>query len=245
MTNLNWTIDEAGLAEAAQAQTVSILNDLQAQGYAIGRIAADSLHSLVAGQTTQPDADKLVVGVGTGFNAAAVLETTGGRVVMPSESGHATLPVRTEEDFSLCRFMDTAHGFPAVEEVLSGRGVEQIYDWLGQADGAPSSSAAKIMASVAAGDDPRAGKTAATFDRFLGAVVGDLALTFLPFGGIYLVGGVSRAFAPYLSDLKFSESLRDKGRFGDFVAEFPVWLIEDDYAALVGCAAHLSQFRKI
>jgi len=54
-----------------------------------------------------------------------------------------------------------------------------------------------------------------------------------------LVGGVARAFAPYLNEYGFAEAFRDKGRFAGFMGNFKVSVIEDDYAALTGSAAHL------
>ena len=66
----------------------------------------------------------------------------------------------------------------------------------------------------------------------------------LPFGGVYLVGGVARAFAPYLAQFGFAEAFRDKGRFAGFMGNFTVSVIEDDYAALTGSAAHLKSLTK-
>ncbi|MGR3435550.1 MAG: glucokinase, partial [Shimia sp.] len=123
LTNLDWTISKEGLAHASGAGTTAVLNDLQAQGHAMGHIAPENLHRIVTGKTPGPNAARLVVNVGTGFNAAVVFDTRDGRLVPPSEAGHANLPVRTEEDLALLRFVETAHGFPAVEDVLSGRGL--------------------------------------------------------------------------------------------------------------------------
>ena len=75
-------------------------------------------------------------------------------------------------------------------------------------------------------------------DLLLGRVAGDLALVHLPFQGLYLIGGVARAFSPYFAK-GFTTAFRDKGRFSDFMDDFPVYIIEDDYAALEGCADHL------
>ena len=61
----------------------------------------------------------------------------------------------------------------------------------------------------------------------------------LPFGGVYLIGGVSRALAPYLMQLGFAEAFANKGRFGPFMAQFGVSVVEDDFAALTGCAQAL------
>jgi len=35
-------------------------------------------------------------------------------------------------------------------------------------------------------------------------------------------------------------ALRDKGRFAEFLKAFPVWVVEDDFAALTGCAVYLA-----
>lgn len=240
MTNLNWTIDKTTLARATRSETVAILNDLQAQGHALGFIDDANVTPILQGPTGNEHAAKLVIGVGTGFNAAPVFETDAGRLVTPSESGHANLPIRTEQELCLCQYVSTAHGFPAVEDVLSGRGLEHVYAFLGQEAGDPREERAhKIMEALADGSDPRAVEAARIFTRILGTVAGNLSLIQLPFGGVYLVGGVARAFAPYLVQFGFGDAFRDKGRFAGFMSNFSVSVIEDDYAALTGSAAHL------
>jgi glucokinase len=240
LTNLDWTIDKTTLMRATRAETVAILNDLQAQGHALGYLEPAVIRPILAGPEEQAHAARLVIGVGTGFNAAPVFETANGRLVPPSEAGHANLPIRTDADLRLCRYVETAHGFPGVEDVLSGRGLERAYAWLGDEAGDPRErSAQQIMESCADGQDERAIEAARIFTRILGTVAGNLALIQLPFGGIYLVGGVSRAFAPYLDRFGFGEAFRDKGRFAGFMSNFSVSVVEDDYAALTGSAAHL------
>lgn len=240
MTNLDWTIDKPTLARAAKAETTAILNDLQAQGHALGHIDPDNLRPVLEGPAGNERAAKLVIGVGTGFNAAPVFDGETARLVPPSEAGHANMPIRTDADMRLCRFVETAHGFPAIEDVLSGRGLERIYAWLGEEANDPRQlKAADIMAAQAAGSDPRATDAVKTFVRILGTVAGNLALIQLPFGGVFLVGGVARAMAPYLHEYGFGEAFRDKGRFAGFMGNFAVSVVEDDFAALTGCAAHL------
>jgi len=241
LTNLDWTIDRDTLARATQAETVSILNDLQAQGHALGRIAPDNLTEIIPIPPHGPQAAKLVIGVGTGFNVAAVYDTDSGRLVTPSESGHSNMPVRNAAELRLLEYVETAHGFPAVEDVLSGRGLEHIYSWLGHEAGTPrEAKAAEIMAAVKDRSDPRADEAARVFVRLLGTMAGNLALIHLPFGGVYLVGGVTQAFLPYLKRLGFDDAFRDKGRFAGFMGNFGVQAVTDDYAALAGCAGHLA-----
>ena len=126
MTNLDWTIDGGTLTRATGAGTVSILNDLQAPGYALGHIAPENLRPLITAPQV-PGGTMLVINVGTGFNAAAVHDTSWGRMVTASECGHVNMPVRTEADLRLAHFVETAHGFPGVEDVMSGRGLERLH----------------------------------------------------------------------------------------------------------------------
>lgn len=238
LTNLDWSIDTARLVAATSARTGAVLNDLQAQGHALGHLPADACIDVVEGTGQTTGSSFLVIGVGTGFNAVPVHDGPAGRLVPPCEAGHANLPVRTEAELRLCNFVSTAHGFPAVEDVLSGRGLEQVYRWLSTEAGDPQDlRAAEIMGS--AETDPRAEAAIRHFVRMLGTVAGNLALIHLPFGGIYLTGGVARAMAPHLEAMGFATALRDKGRFAGFMGNFSVRIITDDYAALTGCAAHL------
>ena len=243
LTNLDWSIDTKRLVQATGARDGAILNDLQAQGHALGYLDQSAVRTIIQAPPTSPARDigaRLVIGVGTGFNAAPVHQLSSGRFVPPCEAGHANLPVRTEAELRLCNFVSTAHGFPAVEDVLSGRGLEQVYRWLSSEAGADEEYlAAEIMARV--DSDPRAEAAVIQFVRILGTVAGNLSLIHLPLGGVFLVGGVARAMGSYLLHSCFAEAFRDKGRFAGFMANFPVSLIEDDFAALVGCAAHLRE----
>jgi glucokinase len=243
MTNLDWTIDGDALTRATGAKTVAILNDLQAQGHALGHIPEDKLRPLFKGPEAKANAAKLVIGVGTGFNAAPVHETAAGRVVAASECGHVNMPLRNEADLRLAHFVETAHGFPGVEDVLSGRGLERLFAFVTTEAGHPQErAAAEIMQSLEAeaGTGP-ASDTARLFVRLLGTEAGNLALVHLPMGGIYLCGGVARAFTPFLTAMGFAEAFRDKGRFAGFMQNFSVSVIEDDYAALTGSAMYLLQ----
>ncbi|PKP73539.1 MAG: glucokinase [Alphaproteobacteria bacterium HGW-Alphaproteobacteria-6] len=248
MTNLAWTIDAAGVAAATGAATVAVINDLQAQGHGLDRLTPGSLRAvLIPRDPPAPAAARLVVGVGTGFNAAPVHALAGGgRLVAPSECGHISLPVQGPADLALARHAAQGHGFAGVEDVVSGGGLVRLHAHVAglarpdRAAPARPADAAAIMAAMAAGNDPVATETGRIFLRLLGTVVGDLALVHLPFGGIFLVGGVARAFGALLDGPEFAAAFLGKGRFADLMPAFAVWLIEDDYAALEGCADHLA-----
>ncbi|MGJ8610604.1 MAG: glucokinase [Octadecabacter sp.] len=246
LTNLDWAIDHDTLQRASGAETVGILNDLQAQGHALDDLDPSAIFPIIKGPDASANTVRLVVGVGTGFNAAPVFQTETGIFVPPSESGHASLPTRTDLERRLSQYVSSAHGFPAIEDVCSGRGLQRVYRFLAQEAGEDRDlTGQEIMEAVARGDDTCARDAAALFTRVLGTVCGNLALIQLPVGGVYLVGGVACALAPHLAEFGFADAFRDKGRFANFMDQFAVSVVKDDYAALQGCASHIMHLRTV
>ncbi len=244
MTNLDWVMDAAKLSGATGARKVAILNDLQAQGQALGHIPPANLRRVIDGPL-QPNAAMLVVGLGTGVNAAPVHPGVTGRVVPPSECGHVNMPVRTEEDFRLLHFVEarlaaeSAAPHAGVEEVLAGRGLANLHAFAAAEAGRPASlTSADVLAALAAGD-PVAGHAARLYVHILGQMLADLALIHLPYGGIYLIGGMSRAMTPSFAAYGLTAQFREARRVDLLERDFSVTVVEDDYAALTGCAAYL------
>lgn len=239
LTNRDWQIDGAALTAATGARMTAILNDLQAQGHALGHLPEGGLRLVRPAPAPAAEdparATRLVIGVGTGFNIAPVYADPH-RFVPPAEAGHALLPLRSDNDMQLARQLARDHGIAAVEDLLSGRGIEAAYSFV---TGGQHRDGHEIMADIDSDTSSRA--AARIFACALGRVAGDLALIHLPTGGICLSGGMSQAFGPHLMALGFEESFRDKGRFAPFMDQFAVATIEDDCAALIGCAAHLSR----
>ena len=245
MTNLDWVMDAAKLSAATGAAKVAILNDLQAQGQALGHIPAENLRRVVDGPVI-PGASMLVVGLGTGVNAAPVHPGTAGRIVPPSECGHVNMPVRTEEDFQLARFIEArlrAEGevpHAGVEEVLAGRGLANLHAFAAFAAGHPTTmTSAEVLGALAEGD-PTAAHAARLYVHILAQTLADLALIHLPYGGIYLIGGMARAMTPHFASYGLGKGFREARRVDLLQKDFSITVVEDDYAALTGCAAYLN-----
>ncbi|WP_103333507.1 ROK family protein [Pseudotabrizicola formosa] len=243
MTNLHWVIDAAKLRAATGAARTAILNDLQAQGQALGHIAPEKLRPVTQGPKA-PGA-MLVVGLGTGVNAAPVHGSGAARIVPPSECGHVNMPVRCDEDLALMRFVQdrlAARGEVAhcgVEEVLSGRGLVTLHAFAAaQARVAAASSSAEVFDALEAGD-PTATHAARLYTRILAQTLADLALIHLPYAGIYLIGGMARAMTPYFEPLGLTGAFRETRRVDLLENDFSITVVEDDFAALTGCAAFL------
>ena len=239
LTNLDWTVTTAQLCDATGASRGAIINDMQAQGLALSHLPTESFSSVLKG--TAQTGNRIVVNVGTGFNSAVVLGDGPKLTVPGSETGHVNLPVPSPEIFELHQYLTARFGFASAEEVLSGRGLGHIYAFLAQHSASePLPSSQHIMAHL--DSDPLALKSISILLEVFGCVCGNLALTHLPFGGIYLVGGMAQALADHYSDSLFHSAIAAKGRFSEFMNKFSVNLVQDDHAALAGCIAHLQFF---
>lgn len=236
LTNLDWEMDAARLCAATGAPRGFVINDLEAQGYALPHVET---RQIIRGATEDERTPRLVIGMGTGFNAAPVHDLRhGGLHVAASECGHVSLPVWNDESHAVARHLIERHGFASVEEVLSGRGLLHLHRFFA-GDGAERlDSTADIVEAMANRRAPADLRTADLFCGLLGRVLGDLALVHLPWGGLYLIGGLARAMEPFLGPHGFRDGLRDKGRFSDLIAEFGIFLVEDDFSALTGCAEY-------
>jgi glucokinase len=244
LTNLDWTMDAAKLSAASGAARVEILNDLQAQGHALGHIAPGNLAPVIPGPQIA-GGPMLVVGLGTGVNAAPVHGHGARRVVPPSECGHVNMPVRGDEDLRLMRFIEArlaAAGEVAhcgAEEVLAGRGLGNLCAFAATEAGLTDSrQSAEVLKALETGD-PVATHAARLYTRILAQVLADLALIHLPYGGIYLIGGMSRAMSPHFARFGLTETFREPRRVDLLTHAFSVTVVQDDYAALTGCAAWL------
>jgi glucokinase len=74
------------------------------------------------------------------------------------------------------------------------------------------------------------------FVSIFGAVAGNLALTGMTTGGVFLGGGISPKILSKLKENIFMDAFTNKGRFKDFLEKIPVKVILNDKAALIGAA---------
>ena len=237
MTNLSWEITKDSLARATGAKTIGLLNDLQAQGHALDHLSDDQLLPVSSSRVAGSKETKLVCGIGTGFNACTVISSSNGIIVPPAEAGHYRLPAANQQQKEIVKMIEAKYGFASVENILSGNGLVELNNFF--CPHAPRT--AKDIIEAAADGAQDAQEVVDVFASFMGSILGDLALITLPFGGIYIIGGVARAVFPFLNAQNFVSGFCDKGRFSDFNAEFSVHIIDDDFAALNGCVSFLGE----
>ena len=233
MSNLNWKITVPSLQKAANIEKVLIINDLQAQGYALDFINPKDLETLIEGShTAVSDNTKLVCGMGTGFNVAIAYQSPFGTFVPASEYGHARITVANKKQNLIVEKLAKNSSFVSYENILAGLGLNRLDQVLNERnDRAP----ADILAAAKEGD-LQAKEVGTQLAGFAGQAFGDFALMNMALGGVYLIGGVARAMMPYLKEENFKKNFYERGNFSEIMKKISIHLILDDYAALKGCA---------
>lgn len=249
LTNLPWEpIEELGLTEALALGSVRLLNDLEAVALGITELQPQDLRVLQR-RRRAPGGALAVVAPGTGLGEAFCVWDGHRYLPSPSEGGHGDFAPGDEREAQLLLHLQARHGHVSWEMVCSGLGIPNLYDFLADSGFATESEpvAGRIAAApdrtraiVEAGMDPRSRSALCTetlrlFTGILGAKAGDLALTVLATGGIYLAGGIPPALLPLLRSGPFLSRLRNKGRLSHLVASMPVYVVLGP-AALVGAA---------
>lgn len=249
LTNLGWQVSADNLRQRFHWKNVQLINDLSATALAVSRLGPEALVPLNRTAGDQTGAVALVA-PGTGLGLALMMNDGGRYLTMASEGGHADFAPTDEDEVRLWRYLHRRHEHVSLERVLSGHGLVNIYAWMrsersvdepAQGDGAEEilqapDPARAITRHALDGADDLCRKALLRFCRVLGAAAGNLALTGLATGGVYIGGGIPPKILPILQKSDFMAGFCAKGRFSDFLADIPVWVILNDKAALMGAA---------
>jgi glucokinase len=245
-TNLPWVVSERKIKNRFGWDRVTLVNDLTATAYAVPLLTKRDLFPLNQARTARGENIGLIA-PGTGLGEALLIWRDDQYVPVPSEGGHSDFAPTNEAEIHLWQYLHQRVGHVSVERVLSGPGLFIIYCWLkytGQGaeptwlaqrmdEGDPS----KIISEAAMVEKQLlCVKALDLFVSIFGSAAGNLALTGLTRGGVYLGGGIAPKILPKLREGIFMKAFMDKGRFTDLLSQIPVLVILNDRAALLGAA---------
>ena len=245
-TNLPWVVSEAQMKRRFHWRHVRLFNDLAAAAVAVPLLRRSEQVFLNKG-IVQKKGNLALLSPGTGLGQAMLIYKDGVYVPLSSEGGHVGFSPTTEAEIELWRYLRRKYGHVSVERVLSGPGLVNVYSWL--RDSGRFEEPLWLKALMKEGDPAKAISENAlrrrqalcveslrSYVSMLGSAAGNLALTSMAVGGIYLGGGIPPKILPALKKGAFLKAFMAKGRFADFLAQIPVRVILNDKAALLGAA---------
>ena len=246
-TNLPWFLNERSVVEQTAVKKVKLINDLVALTSAVPHLSSGELSVLHEGKEVDKSSPRAVLAPGTGLGQAFLYYDGERHHVHASEGGHIDFAPNSEVESQLLKHLQSKFGHVSYERILCGPGLVNIYEFL--KDGGYASEPPELRDRLEQGNAAAVISTAGQnrefelcvkaldlFVTILGAQAGNLVLTLLATGGVYLGGGIPPKIAKKLSDGTILKSYFDKGRLSHLVEKTPLFIIKDDHAALLGLA---------
>lgn len=247
-TNLPWRVEASFLAQKLQIPKVHLLNDLEANAWGIFVLKKEDLFLLQPGDQTQRG-NRALISAGTGLGEAGLYWDGKQHHPFACEGGHTDFAPRNATEVELFFYLQKKYGHVSYERVVSGPGLRAIYEFILETGREVASEAVKAEMKT---NDPSSviGKwgekkqdaacmrAVQWFISLYGAEAGNLALKMLPFGGVFLGGGIAPHLVASFQEGEFLSSFCDKGRFDSLLKSIPIWIVLNPKAALLGAGAH-------
>ena len=245
-SNLPWIVEQSRLAKQIHLPATLLINDLEANAWGIGALAAGDLVALnhISGRAV---GNQAVIAPGTGLGEAGLFWDGERHHVFACEGGHTDFAPQGDLQIELLRFLKARFGHVSYERILSGPGLVNVYEFFKQSERSQESpefraqlksgdAAAAISSEAQGGANPLAAKALDLWISVYGAEAANLALKIMATGGLFLGGGISPKLLSKLTGPLFMQAFLDKGRMRPLVESIPVQVITNDRAGLLGAA---------
>lgn len=251
VTNSKWTIDTQQLQEVFKKSQIKLINDFEAIGYGIESLTKDDLRPLQKG-IVKKDGLQAFIGAGTGLGVGFTTRCGSQYVVHSTEGGHTSFAPTDDLQMNILKYLHEKYKTDiSSEQLLSGSGITNIYKYYRQLK--PSyvkasepkdlkdaienerSNAPNIIHDAAFNNKyDLAVATVETFVKIYGSKAGDVAFTFLPRGGLYIVGSIAANFLMPPYDKNFMQAFANKDKLSYMLKDIPVWLVLNTDVGLLG-----------
>jgi len=242
MTNHHWAFSIRALQDALGLTQLLVLNDFTALAMALPALTSADL-AQIGGGSPAPRRAIGLLGAGTGLGISGLVPCGNDYAPIEGEGGHVTLAAIDAHEAALIAWLATRFPHVSAERVLSGPGLAALY----QAEAAVAGRTpedlgpAEISARAIAGTCPVCVATLDTFCAMLGTVAANLALVLGARGGIYIGGGIVPKLGDFFARSPFRARFEQKGRFSDYLARIPTYVIKAPYPGLLGAARALAR----
>jgi glucokinase len=241
MTNHPWSFSISALKARFALERLEVVNDFTAAALALPYLEPSD-RITIGGGVAVDGAPKGVLGPGSGLGVSGLLRCGTSWTPLTGEGGHATLAPATDRESATIARMRRHFDHVSAERALSGPGLVNLYNTLAALDEIPSLgyAPAQITDHAIHGTDPLCVETVAMFCAMLGTTAGNLALTLGARGGVYIAGGIVPRLGQLFASSPFRERFEAKGRFKEYLAAIPTYVVTHRLPAFLGCAALLS-----
>jgi glucokinase len=218
------------------------VNDFTALARSLPLLSAGQKHQ-VGGGAAVSGTPLGLIGAGTGLGVSGLIPgKDGGWTALLSEGGHVSFSPANPTEVAILQYAWTEFEHVSAERLMSGVGIELIYRALCHHRGVSAEQIAvpEIVRRALDGECALCDEVVETFCCMLGTVAGNLGVTLGAQGGIYIGGGIVPRLGARFDRSGFRARYEQKGRFAQYLARIPTFVITAQYPAFVGVSAILS-----
>ena len=248
-TNNHWFFDKIDLLNETNCTSLLAINDFAAQG--LGFTDMFSSHSsfldkkildryqlvLLHHGKSLDGTNVLITGPGTGLGVGTLVFINNVPLPIQGEGGNVHFSPASNEEIKLLEWLSSKTDYVSTEEVLSGRGLVNIYDYLCSKENHTSEMSTADQIGIAAKEGNILARNAARLmvEIFATSIANNILVT----GSqkcVIICGGISAKLSDVFGDSKFYERLCNKGKYKNYVSDVPILLSFDDNNGLKGSA---------
>ena len=241
LTNLPWTIDKKSLMEKFGIDNVYLMNDFQASALGTRQLLDKDRVVLNEGMHDN-GATCVAVGAGTGLGVAWIQYDKEGEQTYSTEGGHIDFAPQDDTQSRLLQFLQQRHEHVSYERVLSGSGLVSLYEFF--TGNQQPGITAEWVNNQTRDNDEAANKALSLFVQVYGAYVGNLALLYKPYGGIFITGGIAPKIVKKMQSEDFISAYLNKGRMREQVKQIPVYLVTNEHVGVLGAMSEAIKMKQ-
>ena len=241
--NNDWVINKSNVSSALNDIQVNWINDFSAQALATTTLKSNDVIVINQG-AVQPERVRLVIGPGTGLGTCGLINSSSGWVPLPAQGGHSDFAPNSSLEIEIWTLLQKQFGHVAVERILSGPGIVNLYKALCQINGNEdlfNSPSEITSAAIKVNPDSISKETLHLFCRIFGSVTGSISLSTGCLGGIYITSDLVRNFLDFFIDSDFLKSFEDKGRLKYYMTDIPIFISKKENMGLIGSTYQLNK----
>lgn len=242
MTNHSWAFSQKALTHQLKLEKLFVINDFTAVAHSLPVLKGEQVVQIGEG-TPLENGNIAVFGPGTGLGVEHLTMTTSGWQTLDGEGGHVDFAPVDETDIVVWRYLQSQHDRASAEEVMSGRGLLNVYKALALDANEPLTinDPAQVTEKALSEECPVCVRALTQFCRIMGSFAGNLALNMATTGGVFIGGGIANRFAEFLQESDFRARFEAKGQMKHYVKDIPTYLIAEPDHGLLGASAYLKQ----
>ena len=248
-TNNNWSFDKKDLLNKTNCNSILAINDFAAQGLGFTSLfktqsnfldkkilEQNNLQSLNQG-TSLDGTNVLITGPGTGLGVGTLVFIDNVPLPIQGEGGNVHFSPASLEEVRLLEWLSTKMDYVSTEEVLSGRGLVNIYKYLCfKGNYVAKMSTADQIGLAAKEGDALARKAARLMIEIFATSIANNILVTGSKKCVIICGGISAKLSDFFDDSLFFERLGNKGKYRNYVSDVPILLSFDNNNGLKGSA---------